>query len=225
MSRQRSAWLAVVVSALLVGGCAAARNDGPEIQRLHARALYEQGLAHMRDKQPSLALTAIQEAISLDPTIPVYPNALGLLYLQELLRPDLALEQFRRAFEIDPTYAEAELNVGIALAEQTRWPEAVAAYRKAISLPTLPVPHIAYQNLGLALYHLKQYREAEETLRFAIGLDPTMQGAYYNLGLVFVAEERQEDAKLAFRRARDLAPTSPFGHAAAERLKALGEGG
>jgi len=52
-----------------------------------------------------------------------------------------------------------------------------------------------------------------------------MQTAYYNLGLVFVAENRKDEAKAAFRQARQLGPDSPVGQAALDRLKALGEDG
>ena len=167
---------------------------------------------------------AFREAITLDPNVPVYHNALGLLYL-ELSRPDLALAEFKTATGIDETYADAHLNTGVALAEAGRWEEAVTAYRKAVAIPTLSAAPAAYQNLGLALYHLKRYREAEEALRFALSLDPRMEAAYYNLGLLFVAEGRPEDAKAAFRRTRDLAPQSPFGQAAVLQLKGLGDGG
>jgi Flp pilus assembly protein TadD len=82
-----------------------------------------------------------------------------------------------------------------------------------------------HQNLGLALFHLKRYPEAESSLRFALTLDPKMQAAYYNLGLVLAAENRRDEARAAFRRARQLGPENPFGQAAGERLKALGDGG
>ena len=59
----------------------------------------------------------------------------------------------------------------------------------------------------------------------ALSLDPKMQAAYYNLGLVLVAENRQDEARVAFRRAVTLAPDSPFGQAARDRLKAIGDGG
>jgi Tfp pilus assembly protein PilF len=198
---------------------------GPtEVDRLHARSTYERGLTHLQERQVSLAVSSIREAIALDPTNPIYHNSLGTIYMQ-LLRPDRALEEFTRATELDPSYGEAFVNTGSALAEMRRWDEAVVAYRRALALPTLSVPHIAYQNLGLALYHLKQYRQAEEALRFAIGLDSQMEGGYYNLGLVLLAQHRKEEAKVAFRRARDLAPQSDFGRAARGQLKALGEGG
>jgi Tfp pilus assembly protein PilF len=222
VSRQRGYWLCGLIAALWLGGCAS--TEPPEVQKLQARAAYERGLAHLRDQQASSALSAFQEAISLDGTMPNYRNTLGVLYLDRLLRPDLALKEFERAAELDPTYAEAHLNTGIALAEMARWSEAVPAYRRAIAMPTLAVPHIAYQNLGLALYHLKQYREAEEALRLSIRLEPALEGPYYNLGLVLLAQGRQDEARVAFRQARDLAPQSRFGQAAVGQLKALGDG-
>jgi tetratricopeptide (TPR) repeat protein len=79
--------------------------------------------------------------------------------------------------------------------------------------------------MGVALYNLKRYREAEEALRFAVSLEPSLDAAFYHLGLVYLAENRRDDAKLSFRRARDLSPQSPFGQAAVGQLKALGEGG
>ncbi len=222
MSRQRRSWLLALIAACWLGGCASTEPP-PEVRRLQAQAAYERGLTHLRDKQVALALSAFQEATSLDGTMPNYRNTLGVLYLDQLLRPDLALKEFERATELDPTYAEAHLNTGIALAEMARWSDAVPAYRRALATPTLAVPHIAYQNLGLALYHLKQYREAEEALRLSIRIEPKLEGPYYNLGLVLLVQGRREEAKLAFGQARDLAPESRFGQAALGQLKALGD--
>jgi len=164
--------------------------------------------------------------------------AVGILYLfaftlagraersrRDLTRliENLALEQFRQAIAIDPEYADAHFHTGVALAELTRWQEAVDAYRQAMALPTLTVPDLAHQNLGLALYHLRKYPDAEQALRFAISLSPDMQAAYHHLGLVLAAEGRPEEARRAFTRARELGPDTPFGEAAGQRLRALGE--
>ncbi|OLD37730.1 MAG: hypothetical protein AUI57_09870 [Candidatus Rokubacteria bacterium 13_1_40CM_2_68_8] len=168
-------------------------------------------------------MAALQEAVNVNPSSPVYRDTLGVVLL-ELGRPDMALEHFKKAVELDPMFADGYFHMGTALAEARRWDEAVVSYKKAIELPTLTIPESANQNLGLALYHLKRYREAEQSLRFAISLDPKMQAAYYNLGLVFVAENRKDEAKAAFRQARQLGPDSPVGQAALDRLKGLGEG-
>ena len=85
-------------------------------------------------------------------------------------------------------------------------------------------PDTVHQNLGVALYNLKRLPEAEEQLKYAIRLEPQLEAAYYHLGLVLIAQDRKDEAKIAFRQARQLAPNSPFGQAAVERLKALGEG-
>ena len=214
----------VVAAAIVLGACSAATSRPSEVQRLQARAAFERGLKHFSDREAPQALTALREAIALDGTSAVYRDTLGLVFT-ELQRPDLATEQFRQAVALDPRYADAHFHLGVALAEVARWEEAAAAYRQALSLPSLTVPHFAHQNFGLALYHLSRYREAEEQLRFAIGLEPQMGLAYYNLGLVLAAQGRREDARLAFSRARDLGPETPFGEAARERLRALGEEG
>jgi tetratricopeptide (TPR) repeat protein len=138
---------------------------------------------------------------------------------------DRAIEQFRKAIELDPKLADAHFHLGTAFGEAKRWDEAVQSYRVALALPTLTVPDFTHQNLGLALYHLKRYGEAEQSLRFALSLDPELQAAYYNLGLVLVAENRKEEAKMAFRQARKLGPESALGQAARERLRDLGEEG
>src|SRR5919108_4989645 len=213
--------VAITLLALCLGGCAS--KAVTETERLRARAAYERALTHVNDRQPSPALGALKEAVSIDPNVAAYRDTLGLVYL-ELGRPDLAIEQLRKAVELDPKLADAHFHLGTAYAESSRWEDAVASYRKALALPTLGIPDLVHHNLGLALYHLKRYPEAESSLRFALSLDPKMQAAYYNLGLVLVAENRPDEARAAFRRARQLAPDTPFGQAAQDRLRALGDG-
>src|SRR4030095_4735140 len=105
-------WWMLLAVGLLVSACATTNDPTPE-KRLQARAAYERGLSHMREQRPALALTALQEATSLDATEPLYQHTLGLLFLQ-LRRPDLALERFQEAHRLDPSYAEAHLVAGTA---------------------------------------------------------------------------------------------------------------
>ena len=219
MSTRRGVALALI--ALLLSACAG--KTVTETDRFRAQAAYERGLGHVRERQPSAALGALQEAVSVDPTVAIYRDALGLLYL-ELGRPDMAVLQLVKAVELDPKLPDAHFHLGTAYAENGRWEDAVASYRKALALPTLAIPDLVHQNMGLALYHLKRYPEAESSLRFALSLDPKLQAGYYNLGLVLTAQNRPQEAKAAFRQARELAPDTPFGQAALERLKNLGEG-
>ena len=220
MSTRHGSLLALLAALAALTGCA---TTVTEVDRLHAQASYETGLSYMRDRKPAPALTALKEAVAIDPTSYLYRDTLGVLYL-DLGRPDLAIEHLRRAIALNSKYADAHFHLGTALAEMRKWDEAVESYKTAIALPTLTVPEFAQQNLGLALYHLKRYAEAEEALRFALSLDPKLQAAYYHLGLLYTAQGRKEDAKVAFKQAVKLGSDSPFGQAAVARLKALGGG-
>ena len=220
-SRSAARPLALAV-ALAVAGCAGAFVS--ETQRLQAQSAFEAATQQLEQRQFALALTSLQQATTLDPTVAVYRNLLGVVYLQ-LGRPDLALPEFKRAIELDDDYAEAHLNLGTTLAAMERWAEAVPEYERAIKSARLYTPDTAYNNLGVALYHLKRLPEAEQALRFAINLNQKLPTAYYYLGLVQLASNRKDEAKRSFRHTRELAPDSPFGQAAVERLKDLGEGG
>ncbi len=212
----------VLALAALLAACSTGKVT--EMKRLQAQNAYERGLSQAGQGQSALALSSFHEAASLDPRSAVYRATLGQLLL-DLGRVDPAIAELKEAIDLDPNRGDTYFHLGTALAEARRWEEAVAAYRKAIVQPTLTVLDLAHQNLGLALFHLGRYREAEEALRFALSLDPQLQAAYYNLGLVLTAQKRPEEAKALFRRARQIAPESPFGQAAVERLKALGDGG
>lgn len=64
---------------------------------------------------------------------PVYANVynmLGFIYGHRGL-PEKAVEQFRRALEINPSYTEAQLNLAITLADIGVYDQALAEYRTA----------------------------------------------------------------------------------------------
>jgi tetratricopeptide (TPR) repeat protein len=210
---------------LALGGLLAACATGrvTEMQRLQAQNSYERALTQINQGQMALAMSSLQEANGLNPRVALYHDTLGMLLL-DLGQIDQAVAELNKAVDLDPHRGDTYFHLGTALAEARRWDGAVAAYRKAIAQPSLTVTDYAHQNLGLALFHLGRYREAEDALRFALSVDPDLQAAYYNLGLVLTAEKRPDEAKAFFRRARQIAPESPFGRAAVERLRALGEG-
>ena len=228
MSRRRPVLMALVMI-LALTGCASNVSprveDTQQMRALQARAAYERGTSALAQDQIGLAMTSFQEATRLDPTVALYADGMGVVLLH-LRQIDGALAWLGRAIELDPTYGDAHFHRGTALAEAGRWEEAVAGYRRALSLPTLTVPHAAHQNLGFALFALKRYREAEQSLRFALSIEsqePQMARTYLNLGLVLMAEQRREEARAAFVRARDLAPNSPSAKDAVEQLRALGD--
>jgi Tfp pilus assembly protein PilF len=220
----RRAATALILLILAAGCTSAAEKKAADVQRLHARALYEQALANLADRRVSLGMSALRQAIELDPQSALYRNALGVVLL-DLKRPAEAQVELEKAVQLDPGFAEAQHNLGLSYAEQGRSGDAIAAYRRALASPAYTTPEVAYHNLGNAYLMLGQLRDAAEAYRAALQLEPKQVGSIYSLGVVLVREGRRDEAKAAFRRARDLEPGSPFGQAAAEALKNLGEGG
>lgn len=207
---------------VLLAGCAMAQQA--EVKRLQARAAYERGMKDLEEERTAIGLAALQEAVALDPDSPLYHNALGVVYLNLRRQPE-ALDEFKRAVDLDATYGAALQNLGVAYALAERWEDAVRAYRKALSVPGYGSLEGTYTNLGWAYYNLNRLQEAEEVLRLALKLDPKMVAASYHLALVLLKAGRRDEAKMEFRRAKELAPDTPFGLAAQQHLKALGEGG
>ena len=212
---------AAALSALVVSGCASAAKDR-EVQRLQAQAAYEQALKHLQENRVSLGLVSLQQAIALDPENATYHNALGVLYL-DMRKPVDAQAEFQKAVDLNPSYAEAQHNLGLSLAEQGRFEQAIAGYRKALSVPMYTTPEVAYNNMGNALFAEGKYREAEDAYRAALQLNNRMPSALYGLGMALSRQGRPEDAKVVLRSARDMDTSSPFAQAAAEALKALGD--
>jgi tetratricopeptide (TPR) repeat protein len=98
-------------------------------------------------------------------------------------------------------------NLGIALYQQKKLDEAVAAFRKAIQLrPDLAT---AYNNLGVALADQKKLDEAVIAFRKAIQLQPDYVEAYYNLGNALYQQKKLDEAVAAFRKADQLLPSHP----------------
>jgi Flp pilus assembly protein TadD len=131
----------------------------------------------------------------------------------------------RRPIALEPTYAEAYHNLGLAFASQNQLDKAVTNYRKALTFPTYPSPELAYHNLGEAYLRQGKLKEAEEALRQATQLEPKGQFSYYLLGVVLAEAGRKDEARAVFRQARDIDPASSVGKLTVEALKTLGEGG
>jgi superkiller protein 3 len=101
------------------------------------------------------AATSITQADSL--------NATGLDLMNSGML-DKALESFRRALELEPTFATAAYNIGAVLAKQGKTQEAIQAFRKAIELrPASPMPHYALS----ILLKMTAHPDAGEELRRA----------------------------------------------------------
>jgi len=88
--------------------------------------------------------------------------------------------------------------------KSAKYPNAANEYR-AILVET-PKNLDAMSNLGLALYHIKNYEEATKIYRDVIRLDPKNAIAQNNLGVVLEARGLREEAVAAYQQAIKLKP-------------------
>ena len=112
--------------------------------------------------------------------------------------PAGATELLQWAISIEPGSASAHANLGIALAAQRRFEEAIPHLHHALSLsPALP--HII-TNLAAALRNQGKLNEAIATYRQAIALAPSSEG-YYSLAGCLREAGQLDEALEAYRQA------------------------
>src|SRR5213075_385722 len=115
-----------------------------------------------------------------------------------------ALPYFQKATDSDSGYGEAWAQAGFCNEKLGRHAEAIEASKKAVNIrPSAE----SYFNIGLANYHLKQYRESEQAYRQAIRIDPyNAADAYYALGLTYRDSGQFDEEIQAYKQALRLKP-------------------
>jgi DNA-binding transcriptional MerR regulator len=93
--------------------------------------------------------------------------------------PGAAADAYRQAVTLDPTLADAHVNLGRLRHEAGDAGEAETHYRQALTIR--PDDATAAFNLGVALEDLRRDSEAIETYERAVELDPTHADAFFNL--------------------------------------------
>ncbi len=154
----------------------------------------------------------VQEvAEQLDLPVPPPPPSAPALTAEQWLNLAAELEAtskeearraYHQALELDPTLADAHVNLGRLYHEAKESTKAEAHYRAAIQhAPRDPIPHF---NLGVLLDDLGRSDEAIHAYRQAIAHDPDFADAHYNLGLLFEALGKRSEAITHLRTARKL---------------------
>ena len=125
--------------------------------------------------------------------------------LHALGRPAEAIGHFEQAIGADPGLAEARDSLGLSLAALNRHAEALACHEKAVGLrPGLVLAHC---NASLALLALNRPAEALAHSRSALAIKPDHADGHFAMGVAFEALGNLEDARTAYTRAVELAPS------------------
>jgi len=110
--------------------------------------------------------------------------------------------EFKRALELNPSYAEAHRTYAIYLQAMGQLDEAIATTQRAQQLD--PLSLLMKTAAGWAYYFGRHYDRAIEHFREALELDADFLPALHNLGRAYAQKGMRREAIAALERAADL---------------------
>ena len=134
---------------------------------------------------------------------------LGLRF-QKQRKYRLAIDQYRRAIDIQPNFAQAYNNLGGVYFLSGSYPEAVEEYKKAIELK--PDYAEAYYNLAMVYEATGEINRAIDSYKMVIGVRPDHERAHQGLGGAYKSLKDYSKAAKEYRRALKINPHDPITH-------------
>jgi TolB-like protein len=113
-----------------------------------------------------------------------------------------AEREFKRAMDLDASYALAYQGYGYLLAALGRHDEADANYRKALALE--PASPEIYRGYAVSLMLARRYDECEAQLKKAIDLEPNFELTYYSVAGLNILRGRYFEGMEAYARGTEV---------------------
>jgi Tfp pilus assembly protein PilF len=137
-------------------------------------------------------------------------NIRGIAFL---MQNDLsqAMAAFRRALDLDPSFAHARFNLGVLMIRQKDY----AGARRELEAAAAGAPALALSaalHLGIAELGAGNLPQASSWLERVLAEEPDHADAHFHLGLVREAEGDLQAAGRAYRAFLQLRPESASGH-------------
>jgi len=148
-------------------------------------------------------------------------NKIGIGYHQ-LMDFEHALENYRMALRLDPTYSEAINNIGAVYYAQKNPKRAIREYERALKYA--PKSASIYSNLGTAQFARKKYKDAMESYQKAVELDPEVFEHRNTSGSLLQERSVEERAKFHYYLAKTYAKAGMVDRAIEYVRKSLEEG-
>jgi len=168
------------------------------------------------------AKAAAEKALSINDALAEAHASLGFVKNRYEWDWSGAEDEYRRALELNPSYAPAHQWYSIFLVATNRRAQSINEAKIAQNLD--PLSPIVNSNLGWVLFLGHQYQEAIQQCKKTLEANPNFFGVRRYLGLAYEQAGRYDEAIAEFQKARELSGDSPMlvaslGHAYASARK------
>lgn len=160
------------------------------------------GAVYAEQKRYREALGEYLEAVRLEPDSAAAHHELGCFLAGH--GPDLAVAELKEALAQEPGFQDAQLNLGMALADLGRTEEARQALEAAVGLD--PADPMARHELAGLLLDEGDVRGAIVQLKEVTHLQPGNFEAHLDLGVAYAQKGFYAEAERCYARAGDLSP-------------------
>jgi len=183
----------------------------------HWKAHNNMALASIDLGELELAEAHYRESLAIEPQ-PAIHNDLGFVLEREGMAEE-AVEQYRKALELDPELASAHYNLAAFLARSGDYAEAERHFRAALAKQP---DTRAYTGLGIVLRQQGRTDEAIASLRKAIDAEPKNAAAYDQLGSILIQQGKLDEAASTYRLLVRNQPSAAAHQELAQILTSLG---
>ncbi len=180
---------------------------------LDDRNRFTLAMAYVRLNRRDGARAELERLAGAQPQNPLFLYWLGRLDY-DARNYSSAITRLQKVTELDPKMMRAYDTLGLCFDYLGKFDEAVKNYNRAIELNRLqakpsPWPHV---DLAISLIALNRLPEAEKNLREAVGYDPQLPQAHYQLSRVLEMQGGYQAAVESLKLAVALAPEYPEPH-------------
>ena len=157
------------------------------------------------DKSLHQQIAAAQKAVELDPELAGAHSLLAHVELRQWHWPE-AESEYKRALELNPNDANAQIGLAWWLLFRGRVNEALALAQQARELDPLTIDGT---HIGWMLFEARRYSDSMRELRAVLAVHPDDAVTLWDMGIALIDENQANEAIVVLEKAASLSHRSP----------------
>lgn len=154
------------------------------------------------DEAVGKAKENVVKALELDENLAEAHASLAYIKFRLEWKFDEAEDEFKRAIELGPSYAQAHEWYALYLSLRGRFKEGLERMKKAYELN--PLSASVSNGIGRIYYFMNDFRKAEEQFNKTIKMDPNYAEAHFSLGMTYSTMKEYDKAIQEMEKAASL---------------------